>query len=60
MCRAVYTIDELKAIRHKVQPDSFDEFFAVLEAFEREYLTVESKTLARQVEQAELNERKVD
>lgn len=60
MNRAVYTIEELKAIQRKVQPDSFDEFFAVLEAFEKDYLTVESKTLARQREQEELIERKVD
>ena len=60
MNQAVFTIDELKEIRHKVQPDSFDEFFEVLIAFENHYQTVETKTLARQREQEAGSLRKDD
>ena len=53
-----FSLRQLRALRAEHDPDDVDSFMALLEL--RARLDLESQTLARQVEQAELNERKVD
>ena len=53
-----FSLRQMRLLRAEHDPDDVDSFLALLEM--RARLDLESETLARQVEQAELNERKVD
>ena len=53
-----FNLRQMRALRAEHKPETIDDFFLLLELRARNDLN--SETLARQVEQAELNERKVD
>ena len=53
-----FNLRQMRALRAEHKPETIDDFFLLLEM--RARIDLESETLARQVEQAELNERKVD
>ena len=53
-----FSLRQLRLLRAEHNPDDVDSFLAVLEM--RARIDLESETLARQVEQAQLNERKDD